>query len=728
MRGLGEVADDQQHEADGNDDGENSFSLGMGFAAAACPGCGLVTGAGPCPDCGTEVPAPEELNEATQARRDVLLPIREAAEELLAGFDALPRGTIPITATAMLSGFVEAELFFRALEVSGLGRELEQFDLDDPEAIRGPVRELFEARLQTVTRTLEACRELAGFAPQTPGDELQEIAYELGRKAARLLIAFLAALSAIDLQAAYDAQQEIQAELDDYARLDGLSMLLDRLAEAPSGVDARVGHALARPGVYTDAFETVDLGRVFGAFSESGNAYLAVGRRAAQYFSFILDAELSAEQEAAAVLLAIPLVGVVAAERPLIAHRLASMTYDLFHEAAEINREGVADLVDATATEGAQVFAALAQLRAAFAAIEHSAESDTKAADELASSALEAFSNLVEVTWRLQARTLQKLNDVRSGRSAATTEVELSVEDIHERLAASRAPALREFAAGLDSGVLAAAPPKGDAAEEESAYERLEEASQRLLAAMAGVDAGYCLGIVGETLEVRTPAWMERGGAVYATELLARTLFGAAGAELREITADGSRAVVAPLRADAELDPTRLLTAIAGLRAIVTETEWFSITDVDGTVLVEVSADTLRAAQDEPEPMRDLALVACFYDGLVARGETPEAAVLTLAATQLVATILPAIQAIGDAPWDAAEYRRLAARINYVNDFLRGKRVPTKPVRRLGERLARASASASMASHGDLPAATRLLQQLSRLGNWAMSHSRWPPI
>lgn len=164
------------------------------------------------------------------------------------------------------------------------------------------------------------------------------------------------------------------------------------------------------------------------------------------------------------------------------------------------------------------------------------------------------------------------------------------------------------------------------------------------------------------------------------------------------------------------------------MRAIVTETERFSVTDPDGHVLVEVTAEALWAAEVGPEAMRDLALVACFYDALVARGEASEAAVLTLAATQLVATILPAIQAIGEAPWDAAEYRRLAARIKYVNDFVRRGRVPTRPVRRLGERLARASASASMAAHGDLPAATRLLEQLSGLGNWAMTHSRWPPI
>jgi hypothetical protein len=100
----------------------------------------------------------------------------------------------------------------------------------------------------------------------------------------------------------------------------------------------------------------------------------------------------------------------------------------------------------------------------------------------------------------------------------------------------------------------------------------------------------------------------------------------------------------------------------------------------------------------------------------------------SLAATQLIATLLPAIESIREAPWDLAEYRRLATRINYVNDFVRRAGVATKGVRRLGDRLARASGSASMAAHGDVLATGRLLQQLSGLGNWAVSHSRWPPI
>ena len=165
--------------------GVDEFSLRISFAALACPDCGQFAASGPCPDCGAEVPATEELGEGTRVRRDVLLPIRGAAEGVFTEFEELRRGGIPITAAAMLSGFVEAALFSSALEVTHLGHELGQFDLDDPGAIGGPVLDLLRGRLGAVERALGACRELAAFAPERPGDELQEVAFELGRKAAR---------------------------------------------------------------------------------------------------------------------------------------------------------------------------------------------------------------------------------------------------------------------------------------------------------------------------------------------------------------------------------------------------------------------------------------------------------------------------------------------------------------------------------------------------------------
>lgn len=348
----------------------------------------------------------------------------------------------------MVGGLVEADLFANAAEVSSLGHELAQHDLDDPAALRGPVRELIEGRLEAVRRAFEGCEEVAAFAPQAPGDELRRIAFELGRKSARILVAFLAALTAVDIEAAHDAHREIQAELEGFAQEEELSELLDRLAEMPSGVDVRIGHALARPGVYTDPFGTVDLGRVFGAFAEGGDPFVAVGRRAAQYFSFILESDLDADQEQVAALLAIPLVEVVAAERPLTAHRLVRTTYDLFRAAAAVDREAVADLVDETASAGADVFGALSRLRMAFAVLAHPAEIYDDA-DELGIAVHEAIGEMVEESWRLQARVLVGLDDIRRGRGEHQSPSELTVEELHDRLEQSDRAALREFAAAL---------------------------------------------------------------------------------------------------------------------------------------------------------------------------------------------------------------------------------------------------------------------------------------
>jgi hypothetical protein len=716
-----------RHEIATDDDGDDTISLRLGFAGTTCPGCGLVVGGGTCPTCGKEVSAPDELSEATLVRRETFLSLRDTAEELLAGFDDLPRGTIPITATAMLSGFVEAKLFAEALEVVDLGHKLGEFDLDDPAAIRGPVLEVVQTRVEAVRRVLEACREIAGFAPQSPGDELQGIAYKVGRKATRLLGAFLAALTAIDPDAAMEAQAELQRELDRYAEAEVLSELLTRLQDEPSDIDTRLSHALARPGVYSDTFGTVDLGRVFGAFSDSGGAFLAVGRRAVQYFSFVLEHEPTPEQETnGSMLLAIPLVSVVTADRPLIAHRLARLTHDLIHDAVEIDRQAVTELVDKTATEGPAVLSAQLRLQAAYAGLEH-ARSTGEEVEDVAVAATDAFGDLLEVTWRLQAMTLWRLHGIRIGRTSSIAD-DPSNEDLRQELSASSTPALQVFADALDFESLAVDLAGLDSDPEHDPLEAVQEASNRLLSAMAGVDAGYCLGIVAETLDVSTPAWIDEAGGSHAIGFIGATLFGSVGARLQEFSDDGSRFVVAPIRDEAPLDSARLLTAVAGLPAILPAVERFSVLDPEGVVLIDVGAMTLTAAQDAPERLRDLAIVSCFYEAVLAQGETTDQAVLSLAATQLVATTLPAMRALIAVPWDKDEFSLVAERLGYVRMFVSDKKLPDRAVRRLERRLAQASAAAQMASHGDPAAASRLVKQLPRLASWAVSHSKWPPI
>jgi hypothetical protein len=168
--------------------------------------------------------------------------------------------------------------------------------------------------------------------------------------------------------------------------------------------------------------------------------------------------------------------------------------------------------------------------------------------------------------------------------------------------------------------------------------DELETAAKRLLSALAGVEAGYCAGIVAETLQVRTPGWMHAADAQYAVELMARILLGGVGVELQEIGPDGSEIVVAPMRQDRQIDPARLMTAVAGLRILVPDTAQFVVTSQDNEVLISVDAAALRAAQEGAESTRDLAVTACFYTSRVARGDDRNQALLGIAATQLVLT------------------------------------------------------------------------------------------
>ncbi len=354
LLGVAEAADEGDH-----------FEFGLGFAAGECSACGTVAEPGTCPKCSGDVPAPHGLNEATTARRETLVSLRAEAEAALEALDDLPEPQIPIAPTVLLSGFREADLFTRVLDVIGLGRELARLDLDDPEVIRGPLLTAVRQRLEVVEAIVSVCHDISLFRAAPPADRLPGIATGLARQAARLLIAFSAALTAVDLDAARDAQTAIQAELEGVPSAEQLEEVLGELRDIATGTDQRVGVALARESSFTDAYGAIDLARVFWAYRGAGDPFLAVGRRAAKYFEPLLSVELDVEDIPHAALLALPLLQVVAMDHPLVAHRLTRETHELFRAAVAADRDAVDAVRRDLATRGDALLAAHERSRTA---------------------------------------------------------------------------------------------------------------------------------------------------------------------------------------------------------------------------------------------------------------------------------------------------------------------------------------------------------------------------
>lgn len=363
---------------------------------------------------------------------------------------------------------------------------------------------------------MSVCHDISLFRAAPPADRLPGIATGLARQAARLLIAFSAALTAVDLDAARDAQTAIQAELEGVPSAEQLEEVLGELRDIATGTDQRVGVALAREGSFTDAYGAIDLARVFWAYRGAGDPFLAVGRRAAKYFEPLLSVELDVEDIPHAALLARPLLQVVAMDHPLVAHRLTRETHELFRAAVAADRDAVDAVRRDLATRGDALLAA--HERSHTAALELS-----DPADELDNTVLDRllalYRDATDDLWQPYVDVLDRLAEIADTDAAAATRT----------LRATIEPVLLErstvFAwAVVDEELHVLHEPTGHSW---SVYDFASELD-RLITAIAGADAGCCLGILSEDLLASD----EPVGRA-SIGVLVRTLAGPAGVQRR---------------------------------------------------------------------------------------------------------------------------------------------------------------------------------------------------
>jgi hypothetical protein len=307
---------------------------------------------------------------------------------------------------------------------------------------------------------------------------------------------------------------------------------------------------------------------------------------------------------------------------------------------------------------------------------------------------------------------------------------EHDIPALRDRLFVSEVPALRTLAGSLDPGLCA--DPAGyswDNEEELLVHLRLEqtwtlaafeENVDRIASSVAGADAGYCLGMVTDTLMTYTPSWLEGPAGGYAAEILARCVFGAAGAEVLMVSPDASSTTVAPLSGD--LDVIRLLSATAGLGAVFLDTERFEIVDGDGNTIIAISAVALRHAREAPENVNDLATIAAFRESLLARGATGEDVALRLAASHAVLIGALGLRGLAEGVDRARVHRTVVERAGYSATFARSNPIKNKVMRRYVERLGRARAASAAATRDDAGADHRAIEQLAALANWGRSH------
>jgi hypothetical protein len=726
---------------EGDDDDEGTvFELALSLAGARCPNCDYLGESGQCPKCGTEVPEPDEAHYPGEvvARRKALLPLRDRVGELEAAFDDIATETVAVSADQFLTAVTDVELFRQLDEVGGLGHTLAALDLNDAKVIGGELRALLNDRIGRVERLLNSCRELAIFEPEGPGKELQRRAIELGAWSAKMLGAFIHAVCAPTLTQAKAASAALQELLTEEAiAID--DSLWDRLREwGVYDVDSRVAIALDRPGFYTDEFGLLDPSLVFSAYQDRDDPLTALGEQARRYFSHLLPGETRSGVEPFLVL---PMVSMATLDRPLVAHRIARLLVDLLEDVQRRDPTALLELLNRTTAAGPLIFAAVARIGRALRLLVNATQAGLIDDQDILAQLMTTYEQLSESVYRTLGWLILDLSAISTSgsfdraRSQAPTLGPLS-----QQLRSLNSQLGEELADAIDSNLRNAtshAQYRWDAVAEkvidlreghEWTREEFEARIDALVSAVGGADAGYACFIAGMDQQLPVPDWLKRGEVPEALQLIATATFGAYGFKVVSVRDAGATIVIEHTD---ELELVRLMAPLGGQAALVSQAEAIRvIDDLDGSVVLEASAQSLQEAGGTEESVRDLALFGPFYEAALATGMEPALALRRMVAIQVAVIALNALQEFDQGGLTPEWFARLNRRVAFVHSFVRKRADRSdREMRALVDRLERARKTTFLARNGNGRAIGQLPGLLQSLIAWVDKQGiSWPPI
>lgn len=718
---------------------DDSFSFRLEFAAAKCPACGKAGEPGPCPHCGEEVPATEEIGELAQARISALGGLLEEALGLIASFDELAPGTVPISDDQFAHAMIEGDLFERIGAAANLGRELETLDLNDKRIIGQDLRRLLDARIVATRELLDFCRDLSIFAPAGPAAELRELAIASGRYGARITEAYIRVVTSPTIKEARANEQALDELFGGFPYADRINELTAEAARlAAPDVDSRVALVLGREGRYTDDFGFLDPGRVFLAFSEEEQPLAALADKARGYFGHIVGSE-PREGSAADPLLLLPAVTLATLDRPLVAHQLVRGVHDLLADASTKAPDEAQQLIERTTAQGPLLFAAAARIRQGVLLLAAGEQSGLVDEGTVAKSVMDAYQEVAEAVFRTYGWLVRDLAALSAGESYQPESEPPTLGSLEQQLEASTSEIARKLAASSDSALRNAAGHaqyRWDSESEEIhdlrtgqrwALTELDRRFDAMVGAVIGADAGYACFLASGELEAPIPEWLAAGEAPDANQLLAEAMFGAAGFKVVEVADRGATVII---ETPPEVDKPRLMTPVAGMSPIVGDVEALRVLRADGSALVDVAGEAMREALEAREDVKDLAVLGPLLSDAERAGHDPRDALMRVLAVQVAQIVLSAIEAVkapGAGPQTAFW---VAERLGYVIEFARARGSRgNRSMAKLMQRLGRTRTTAFSASRGDAGAAGQLAGQLRGLMQWAESQGvSWPPF
>jgi hypothetical protein len=732
------MAPETKDENPGGAGADDWVSIELQLTAALCSGCGEPRETGRCPECGSEVPVSEEVAEIAAARGAALAGLPERLEEIAAGFERLPQGSIPLSNDQFATAVTDAELFDLTRSLLTLGEELEALDVNDPAVIGRGLRQLVEARIARAKKLLEACRELEAFDPHGPAIALQDYAVRTGRFGVRLTQRYLGVLMATSIPEVREAESQMQGMLNEFRELNGvIPALLDEMEEwVLRDVDARISLVLGKAGVYTDELGNVDVAAVLGAFAATDRPYELLAERSHRYFRHLIgnseDRDVALES-----LLIFSAIAIGSLDRPLGALRIAAGVLALLRDAAAADPAKVQELVDHTMSEGALVFAANERIRRGFQLLCLAEAAGEAVEDDVVRTVMDAYKELAEGAYRTYGWLFVQLARLRDGQTAEERDLPPMLGELTERLDALPDERMQRFAAGSDSALrnaVAHAQYRWESEENELIdlrtgerwdREALEAAGEALVGAAIGADAGYGCFLASGTVDLKAPPWIREGHDPRIYAPMAQASFGALGFEVIEVRDGGATVVIVAPQA---FDRMRLFGPLFGFASVVSRPTAFRVVSEGGEVLIDVDAAAFAEAREAGQAVRDLASLAPLISDRQRRGAAPERALARTLAIQLSLVIGVEGEAMESGGLSAASMLRLADRLQFVLGFVRARVCPgDDSLRTVLRSVSRARALATAASQGVESAPGELAEELLALLRWAHEEgTSWP--
>jgi hypothetical protein len=715
----------------GDDEGDSfHFELSLPFQVPECSACGSLVTQEIC-QCGVKRP-PMDPDPHVTTRRRAFQVCAQRAESLLVGFDELPDGAIPLAPDQFVLALRESDLVTKIGDSYKIGSALNDLDLCDPKVVGSDARRAIEEHLDHTEALLAACRELAGFRPQPPGDELRNLATEAGKYGAELAAALIRALTAATYAEAAIARDHIEKLWARFPLSSRLSETLQRLEPwSEPNVDARVALAIGREGRYTNDSGDLDPALLFIAFAEDENPYESLSQAAWRYVSPHTNLSTDIDPAASGVIVA-PLAMLAASERPLRSHRIARTMLETATAALDTDQAAVEELGHRAANEGPSIFGALTRVTRAFSELAEDSD-DEDAVDRI----VRSYRQIAETSYRTVGWLALGLESIAEGKGLPAETQPPTLGPLQQRLAAGGTLA-RALADGIDVDLRNAEAHvqyrwvserevvRDFRTEQEWTVDDLEAAIHELTGSITGADAGYACFVISAGLSMEIPAWLHDGGTPEVADLLAGMSFGAKGFEVVR-TVDGGATVV--VRSQPDLDSARLLPALAGMVPFAAGATTFKVEDAEGSLLAEVRAETMRQSVSGPALFKDLAVIATVYESAVRTGMDPECAGREFIALINKVVAVTGLQELVDKELAPSAFRDLNDRLKYAVTLAQAPLgLEIHDVAAYAKRIGRVRATVSRASRGNQAALESLTTHLTNLAKEADEVGAvWPP-